>query len=199
MISKKLNIIEIILHILAFMLLFIQGMFYCYITGESYSRVHNAFTDLPDGSILPIVFVLLLVVSLLFCLIWAIRKKKNKFNVIHILLPISSIVVFIFIGFLYSMGEYATLVEQLSAALRDGANNYGIGPVFLVESGLLFSIVVIAIIKKRYYFTSDIVETNQKAEEDVKNLDLLMKYKELQDDGIITQEEFEEKKKELLQ
>lgn len=160
MTSKKLNIIEIILHILAFILLFIQGMFYCYITGDSYSRVHNAFTDLPAGSILPIVFVLLLVVSLLFCLIWSLRKKKNKFNVIHILLPISSIVVFIFIGFLYSMGKYATLVEQLLAALRDGSNNYGIGPVFLVESGLLFSIVVIAIIKKRYYFTSDIVETN---------------------------------------
>lgn len=197
--SKKLNIIEIILHILAFALLFIRGMFYCYITGDSYSRVDNAFTDLPAGSILPIVFVLLLVVSLLFCLIWSLSKKKNKFNVIHILLPISSIVVFIFIGFLYSMGEYATLVEQLATALIDGSNNYGIGPVFLVESVLLFSIIIIAIFKRKHNFISDIIEDKEKIKEDVKNLDLLMKYKELQNDGIITQEEFEEKKKELLQ
>lgn len=197
--SKRLNFIEIILHVLAFVLLFIQGMFYCYITGDSYSRVHNAFTDLPAGSILPIVFVLLLVVSLLFCLIWSLRKKKNKFNVIHILLPISSIFVFIFIGFLYSMGEYATLVEQLSAALREGSNNYGIGPVFLVESIVLFSIIIVAIFKRKHNFISDILEGKEKIKEDVKNLDLLMKYKELQNDGIITQEEFEEKKKELLQ
>jgi len=196
--SRRLNFIEIILHILAFILLFIQGMFYCYITGDSYSRVHNAFTDLPAGSILPIVFVLLLVVSLFFCLIWALSKKKNKINVIHILSPILAIIVFMFIGFLYSMGEYATLVEQLTAELRDGSSNYGIGPIFLAESALLFSIIIIAIIKRKYNFTSDIVATKQKIEEDVKNLDLLMKYKELLNEGIITQEEFEEKKKELL-
>ena len=50
------------------------------------------------------------------------------------------------------MGEYATLVEQLSAALRDGANNYGIGPVFLVESIVLFSIIIVAIFKRKHEF-----------------------------------------------
>ena len=197
--SKKLNVVGIILHIVLISLLFVQGMFYCYLSGESYQRVNNAFTDLPSGSVLPIIFVVLSILSLFLCLLWALSKKKKKFNVMHTLLPIAAFLVFLFIGFLYSVGEYATLVEQLTVALNSGSSAYAIGIVFYIESATLLSIIVIAIIKRKYYSECNVADEKENVKEkSVESLDMLIKYKELLNEGIITQEEFEEKKKELL-
>lgn len=150
--NKKINIIEILLHIVSLVLLFVQGMFYCYIErkGESNQRVHNAFTDLPSGNVLPTVFVILIVLSVFFCIL-ALVKIKKKFYIMHVLLPIAATVIYILIGILYSAGVYTTLAEQLSVVLYSGSSRYSVGPIFYVEVIVLITICIIAIVKRKWY------------------------------------------------
>ena len=176
--SKKLNLIEIFLHIGTILLLFVRGMFICFIEKpyEADAKVYNAFSDLPNMT-LPIIFVVLLVLNTLLCIGFALSKKKEKLNVLHTVLPIVSAIIFCVIGVLYSAGEYATLVEQLTVAISDGSSSYSVGAVFFVELIVLVLICIVAINKKKR-FCEDANEEN--------NLE------------IISQEEFEAKKKEIL-
>lgn len=191
--SKTLNIIEIFAHIVSIGLLFKSEMFYCYL-GET--TVNNRFTDLPSGSVLPIIFVVLIIISLFLCIKWALSKNKMKFNFIHIFSQIGAIIIYCLIGMLYSNGEYYTLVEMLSSELNETSRAYTVGPFFFVEIALLILIFIISTIKTKQYRENDIVVAEKK--ETVENVDLLIKYNELLRTGAITQEEFEAKKKQLL-
>ena len=81
--------------------------------------------------------------------------------------------------------------------------------IFSIVGVVLFSISFISLPEESYikhaydYFTRlnkrrDQRDNRINARQENKNLDQLLKYKELLDKGVITQEEFEQKKKELL-
>ena len=199
--SKKLNVVEIFMHIATLMFLFLKDMFYCHIEkpNEANQRVTNSFFDLRAGEFLLIAFLMTVIFSLFFCVLWALIKSKRQFNFIHILLPIVATLMFIFIGFLYTAGAYATLAEELTTVLSNGTSRYSLGPVFYIELIVLISMCIISIIKRKKYSEYDYiaqVEVDNKST--IQNIESIKKYKELLDLGIITQEEFEEKKKEFL-
>ena len=60
-------------------------MFYCHIEkpNEANQRVTNAFFDLRTGEFLLIAFLLTVIFSLFFCVLWALIKSKRQFNFIH--------------------------------------------------------------------------------------------------------------------
>lgn len=188
---KKLNIVEIFLNILIFPLLFVREMFRCYLANSNRSDqlVVNRFTDLDDGKILPIVFIVLIVLNLIFCIIWT--RMNRKINFIQIVLPILSGAVFIVIGLLYSAGEYQTLVEKLATLVYEGEAIYSVSYVYIIELIIIFLMSIIAIFKVKKQ--DNIVEDKA-----VENFDTIIKYKELLNNGIITQEEFDAKKNQIL-
>ena len=153
---KKLNLIEIFLNVVALVLLFIPGMFQCGMETNEKVLITNAFTDLPTdnpfGNVISIIFVVLVVLTLIFCVWFALSKTKLKLNIMQILLPISATVIFLVVGALYAAGEYATFVEQLAVELYDTTSTYSLGPYFYVELILLFLMCFISIIKKYSFF-----------------------------------------------
>lgn len=152
--SKKFNLCEIVLHILTIILLFVKGMFNCYITRPSDSNldVSNSYTDiLLKGNILPIVFIVVIISSILLCIYWAVNKSGKEINIMHILLPLGATAIFFIIGILYANGEYATPIEVLATALYEGTETYSIDSIFYLESVVLISMCIFAVLKRKHY------------------------------------------------
>lgn len=188
--KRNLNIIELILQGLAILLLFLPGMYswehwneeavgvyrrtlsmditFFHAAGNTY----DLFSFLIFGLMLSNIFILLLSIF-----------KSSKTNKVHIVVPILTIVFLALFSFIAGIrGEYGYCAP--------------INWLFYIEMFFLISIVFVAFMKNSKY----IEEQSKKVVSDtaISSADELKKYKELFDSGIITQEEFESKKKQLL-
>ena len=127
------------------------------------------------------------------CIVSIISKNKYKDGKIHSIL---AVILFISVNW-----NFITI--PVPTGDRFTSNNF---PVAIFEL-ILFLVVVVAFVKRSPLIApiiKDLPSNNEeqpiiiKGIQETSNADELKKYKDLLDSGIITQEEFDEKKKQLL-
>lgn len=183
--NKNLNIIELILQALAMLLLFLPGMYSWQHWEEEafgmYVRTFNMDVSFfhAAGNISALFSFLvsgLMLANIVMILISIFKfSKRNK---VHIIIPILTIIVLVSFSI-----------------IANNRNEFGycapINWLFYFEIFLLLFVVLLAFMKN-----SKKLEKQPKTA--INNADELRKFKELLDSGIISQEEFEAKKKQLL-
>lgn len=129
--------------------------------------------------------VSLIVICLALAIFSVVRKSTHRDSMLHIVVPIFAVIFYAFF--------VSTCIESVG------------GPVFTVYSGttpflpvsiIMLIVIILSFVKRSKSFnpkTTVSVEVANKSEADE-----LKKFKELLDTGVITQEEFDTKKKELL-
>ncbi len=129
--------------------------------------------------------VALIVICLALAIFSVIRKSTHRDSMLHIVVPILAVIIY---------ALFNSLFIKVSG-----------GPVFTVYSGttplapvsiIMLIVIILSFVKRSKSFnpeTKVTVEVASKSEADE-----LKKFKELLDAGVITQEEFDTKKKELL-
>lgn len=130
-----------------------------------------------DSPFFNIMFYALIIINILMCGYSAISKSKNVDSKLHCALPI---IIFIFTNITFIGITDINSIENL-----------------LVYEVLMFAVIIISFVKRASFFAG---EAKQKSDENVKqsDVDKIKEFKELLDCGTITQEEFDEKKKQLL-
>lgn len=199
--KKVINSIELILQIVAIALLFVRGMFLV-VAKDTYSRFYS-FADVcsdGDNKFIFIALIVLFIVNVVICLISIISKNTKKDNILHIIVPILSlIIIFVSVAGMQDVSisniSLFTEPDVMDAVVR------GIEPLFYITCGLLLLVVILSFIKRSSLIISKNVEQPQQVINNIQetsNADELKKYKDLLDSGVITQEEFDQKKKQLL-
>ena len=200
--KKTSGIIAVLAQLISIVLLFIPGMFrfhkYSWVTGNPLSTVSDEFTELsffsfmnriiaPD-TLMTVLIVLLFLTLLYNCLSLAIKNKytESKF---FILLPLSQVVLFVIIAVMISNAS-----DVNEGLLLTQAFNAKTWHLFYPELGLLIISLIFCIVEKVSKESNHSKNNNQQ----FSIADELKKYKDLFDSGAINQEEFEKKKKELL-
>ena len=149
------------------------------------------FSNLMNSiSLWPILAIVLLLFGSLMCLISALRNNSNRDGVSHTIVSFLALVV---VGWvIVMMGLMCDRAETFCAIT---ANNLPVRVIFI----LLGSAVVCSMLKRSSLITpkakKEIVVQHS---EPASHADELKKYKELLDSGVISQEEFDAKKKQLL-
>ena len=149
------------------------------------------FSNLMNGiSLWPILGVVLLLLGTVMCLISALRNNSNRDGVSHTIVSLLSLLV---VGWvIVMMGLMCDRAETFCAITANGLN---VKIIFI----LLGSAIVCNMLKRSSLITPKakkaiVVQHNEPAS----HADELKKYKELLDSGVISQEEFDAKKKQLL-
>lgn len=186
--KKIANAVQLILLIIPFVLLNMRNITVMGdgIWSEPYdTSAINLIERFPMFSIPMYVLFLL---SAVMCIISIISKSTYKDGKAH-----GAVAILLFI----------VTVFNLISCTQDGENLYIVSSENfpgIIIIGLLFTTVVVAF-AKRSSFIAEPKETQQTVVNNIQettNADELKKYKDLLDSGAITQEEFENKKKELL-
>ncbi len=146
------------------------------------------FSDFMTDTI-PAVFLLiptaLIVVCLALAIFSVIRKSTHRDSMLHIAVPILAVIIYAFFISLFIDVEYESVFTVYS----------GTNP--LIPVVVIMGIeIILSFVKRSKSFNPEAkvtVEVASKSEADE-----LKKFKELLDTGVITQEEFDAKKKELL-
>ena len=138
----------------------------------------------------PILGIVLLLLGSVMCLISALRNNSNRDGVSHTIVSFLSLVV---IGWVIVM--MGLMCDRAEAFCVITANGLTVKVIFI----LLGSAVVCNMLKRSSLITPKakkeiVVQHN----EPTSHADELKKYKELLDSGVISQEEFDAKKKQLL-
>ena len=138
----------------------------------------------------PILGIVLLLLGSVMCLISALRNNSSRDGVFHTIVSFLSLIV---VGWVIVM--MGLMSDRAATFCAITANNLPVKVIFI----LLIAAVVCNMLKRSSLITpkekKEIVVQNN---EPVSNADELKKYKELLDSGVISQEEFDEKKKQLL-
>lgn len=198
--KRILNIVEIIIQCLAIILLYSDGMFFA---KKMEYTCYLSFADVcsEGNSKFFLLFIIsMFVANIIICLISAFKNRAEKDGVLHVILPIINTIV------MFAMGPMNAGVVIYNRDVFDSTRYKSVvvenvEPLFFVVIFVLLSIVVISLIKrsdsvipKKEKQPQQVINNIQKAS----NADELKKYKDLLDSGIITNEEFNEKKKQLL-
>lgn len=129
----------------------------------------------------------LMLLTIILCLVSIFGNSTDKDGKLHVAIPITNL---FFGGWILSV-----------SAAPSGFDTLSVNPVYKVFGFVcLLAVVVLSIIKR----TSYVVPKEEKQPQIINNIqekssaDELKKFKDLLDSGIITQEEFDEKKKQLL-
>lgn len=135
-----------------------------------------------------IALLIIVAVILLICLISLFGKSEKKDSVAHVVLPIIALV-FGFFLFSNFIGEPSFGYDFILASSSQ-----------IVSYVLLALITVFAFLKRSQFAfpKNDTPVVVEKKSVPVSTTDELKKYKELLDSGVITQEEFDAKKKQLM-
>ncbi len=185
--KKIANAVQIVLLIASFIVLNLKSITVPSnnIWGEPYNI--SAIYYLKDFSAMLIPIYVLYALCAVMCIISIISKSKYKDGKAHGAVAILLFIYSMFAIFFFQSSDYDFAILE---------SNFPAG-LFI---GLLFAVVVVAF-AKRSSFIADTKETQQTVVNNIQettNADELKKYKDLLDSGAITQEEFENKKKELL-
>lgn len=210
--KKLFSLSEVIIHIVLFVLLWTNGIYKTvsksvfgnYRGGGNVSFVNCSINSSTiDRPIPPVgwIFILLLIVSCIILLLEIFRTKTIKYSAI---IPILMLIAFVAISAYVdckSGGSYKYKGDIRRMHLE-------MGTLFYVEIALLLIDIALNISKRfiaNSQTTNDVLNVlkpdkieNCSAVCNKSNADELKKYKDLLDGGIITQEEFDEKKKQLL-
>ena len=121
-----------------------------------------------------------------------IRKSNDRDGLLHLILPLLPI---------YAFFSFAVMPELSSNMLEGYFNIFDYTDLAWTVMGLLAGVFVLAFIKRSKLFNRKDtlkVEIANPQSAPVSNADEIKKYKELLDSGVISQEEFDAKKKQLL-
>lgn len=209
---KRFNIAEIIIYIIVLVLSWVDGTYNSIarsMQGNFSSSTSLSFVDCSidcltmDDIIFPIgwIFIALVVITLVMCFVETLQIKKIKKEIL-VALPIISLIAFLVIS------DY---VDSLSGGsfwsngdLRRSHLEMGI--LFYIEVILLLICSAFSVINNlpnskvlRYFKAKGLNVKRESTENGVRleTADELKKLKDLLDAGVITQEEFETKKKQL--
>lgn len=186
--KKIANAVQLVLLIISFVLLHLDNIT---VMGDGvWSQPYetSAADLIGRFSFFSIPMYVLFLLSAVMCIISIISKSTYKDGKAHGAVAILLLIITVF-----------TLVTCTS----DGEDLYIVSSENfpgVIIIGLLFAAVVVAF-AKRSSFIADSKETQQTVVNNIQettNADELKKYKDLLDNGAITQEEFDAKKKELL-
>ncbi len=193
----KLNIVEMLCQAIALMLLFLPGMYTLEVWEPSllgywlkYSAPSSFFlTTVEHSGIIAIALgftiAVLMVGNLVLILLTIFKSDKYKNGKGHTVLPLAVIILMV--------------VFSLISAVRD---EYGycspINWLFYIEMFVLLATSVIAFIKCSPKIEEESKKVRTTTETNMNSTEEIKKYKELLDSNIITQEEFDAKKKQLL-
>lgn len=184
---KIINIVELILHLITLAILFFSKYEVAKITGlhnglPVYSTTEKDtffwYKELFENPIYCIPLIILWAISIVMCIVSIFSKQKGVDGKMHAALPI--------INFVF------TTWVMLSLAV---SNN------FFVVILLMFIIMIIGFVKRSTLIAPKEEKQPQQVINNIQktsNADELKKYKDLLDSGVITQEEFDQKKKQLL-
>lgn len=132
--------------------------------------------------------------------------KKQKMSSVAVLVLVAGILILI-VMFYNGYGKYDERIEQVSrwgfydlildSYLSYLASDGGSWVAFIIGVGLI--IVSVRLPKKTVEIPVVIPAVEQEIQKKQSRADELIKYKELLDSGVLTQEEFDTKKKEILE
>ena len=190
--KRIVNILEIIIQAITVLLLFCKGMYVGYDGSKYYSL---SFSDVKIGmaKLFLIVLISLFVINIVICLGTIKRNNVDKDGVLHVIIPIVNVIIMFAMGPLF-FSYHIENSQYMNVYIKR------VDWLFYTNILLLFAIVVISLIKRSNTVVPKIKEQPQIINniQQTSNADELKKFKELLDTGIITQEEFEAKKKQLL-
>lgn len=205
--KKIINISQIALQLLALLFMFTGTLAYYeeeehytdqWVSGGKHINASSGginFSNIYDGdSLFVMIFIVLVVISIVMCII-SFARKNHKDNIMHALLSLLNFgySCYILLGGAYrAEGSYTTL----------HFTDITIAPIANVIIVLFFVVAILGFVKR----SKMIVPTEETQPQQIinniqetSNADELKKYKDLLDNGAITQEEFEAKKKQLLE
>ena len=190
--KRIVNILEIIIQAITVLLLFCKGMYVGYDGSKYYSL---SFSDVKIGSakLFLIVLISLFVINIVICLGTIKRNNVDKDGVLHVIIPIVNVIIMFAMGPLF-FSYHIENSQYMNVYIKR------VDWLFYTNILLLFAIVVISLIKRSNTVVPKIKEQPQIINniQQTSNADELKKFKDLLDSGIITQEEFDAKKKQLL-
>ena len=190
--KRIVNILEIIIQAITVLLLFCKGMYVGYDGSKYYSL---SFSDVKIGmaKLFLIVLISLFVINIVICLGSIKRNNVDKDGVLHVIIPIVNVIIMFAMGPLF-FSYHIENSQYMNVYIKR------VDWLFYTNILLLFAIVVISLIKRSNTVVPKIKEQPQIINniQQTSNADELKKFKELLDTGIITQEEFDAKKKQLL-
>ncbi len=197
--KKTLNIFELLIQIGGIVLLWVDGMYLALESTKNYMDVEPnipiSFMDAADGTPLGLFLIALFALNAVLCLISVFNSNDKRDGVLHCILPVINLVVFIIL----SIANDKVKVDN-DAIFRQPIVVVQVSTMFTVMIFVLFAIAVIAFAKR----SRTVVPAQEENPVTVNNIqevstaDELAKYKKLLDEKIITQEEFDAKKKQLL-
>lgn len=149
------------------------------------------FSNLMDSiSLWPILGIVLLLLGSVMCFISALRNNSNRDGVSHTIVSFLSLVV---VGWVIVM--MGLMCDRAESFCVITANGLTVKVIFI----LLGAAVVCNMLKRSSFITPKVnKEIVVQHNEPASHADEIKKYKDLLDMGAITQEEFDEKKKQLL-
>ena len=193
--KKIFNIIELILQIFAIILLFVDGAYNCKYDKHTFSFVSGAIESTESGSLWWIILVLsLFAINTVLCIASIIKNKSDIDSLWHISIPILCFPLF-FIGTPVTYNHSCIIIND-----RLQIFDISCEPELLTA----LRVTIILIIFVSFIKRSVVPKTKNTPQEIINNIqeashaDELKKFKELLDNGVITQEEFDAKKKQLL-
>lgn len=192
--KKSLNIIELLVQLVFMLVLFsfkavtlIEDIDFKWAQDVNLSLGDYTFFDfaMTTENYFIVILIGLMVVNAIICLVSAISKDNNKDGIIHTVL---AVVICIF-----------SAIYLTSPATPTGYDVIISSTIKMLGIVCALIIAILAIIKRSKYAVP--VEEKpiiNNIEVTSSNADELQKYKDLLDKGVITEEEFDQKKKQLL-
>lgn len=197
MTKRNLSIVALILQLLSVFMLYMNGTFIwsCYNKFSNISKTSYSFYWLIDTQLSKGFFILLLLGLIVLAIIVSVIVIFKEIEFLNqrwmVVLPI--IILLFYVGLcIWGNGYSSTFKYQ--DEIRHASADYGI--LFYVELVVLIGNVIIEFAKQ--FLNIPYCGENYNGVNNMTNADELQKYKALLDNGAITQEEYETKKKQLL-
>lgn len=173
----------------------VPGYPYPVLSGTPSNEGVIAFSNLYNGNPFFATLTLGLIgMCILICIASIIRRSNDRDGFLHVLLPL--FVLGAFYVFAYLMANAADVLTE-----NGTVNKFHYYDMPKIVMGISFAVFLLALVKRSKLLTPretvNAVIVNDK-NVPASNADELKKYKELLDSGAITQEEYEAKKKQLL-
>ena len=198
--QKRLNVLCAITQAIALLML-LFGKIATYVEKEHYhdgsyvtgSQGDIYFSNMFEGNpVFGLIVVGLMFAVIIMCVISAKSKAEHRDSILHSALPIVNFVFFLFFVAMGTQNAEGCYSDLLFTDIEKQ-------PIVSIIYILLFISIVLGFVK-RSKIIAPIQKTNPAtlSQPTHSNAEELKKYKELLDNGVITQEEFDAKKKQLL-
>lgn len=191
--KRLLNLIELGIQVLFFISTFLFQSVIAYKTSYSSNVTTNSTVKtsilglnyLQEGNLLIYIFLILMGINALLCLISIFGNSTDKDGKTHIAIPII-ILFFVYLVLYCPVAPSGFKSVEISSAYQI----FGVICTLLMITLAIIKRTGLVIPKQSQQIINNITETT--------TADELKKYKDLLDSGVITQEEFDAKKKQLL-